>query len=448
MIGQSRRPSAASPSPRRSARAAFPAGWTAVDGITPFRTSSTDFYRVDTRLSLPDRRHRLLVADDRRRRGERSVLSFDDLLAMPLIERDITLTCVSNNVGGPYIGGARWLGVGSPTCSTGPGSARKADQILSTDVDGMTISTPLALATDGRDAMIAVGMNGEPAAPRPRLPGPDGGARPLRVHQRLQVDHPDDADDLRRPHGVLDRPRLGHRRPDQGREPDRHPAALCSAIKAGDTFIGGVAWAQPAGSRRSRCRSTAGRGSGRRSGRAPATTTGASGICAWDAKPGQHQLACRATDRDGRRADDRPRLAVPGRRRGISRPSSRSLDEPDHPSGQARRFRTPAMTATQDRKGTMNTTLRRTGIAAIALGGPLGLAACGGNDSSSSRGTGDRQSRQRGRPDLRLRLRRRPDDRCRLVRRDGRRAGASAASANPVLSTLVTAVTRPASSTP
>ncbi len=87
--------------------------------------------------------------------------TFDDLLAMPLIERDITLTCVSNDVGGPYVGGARWLGVRLTDLLDQAGVGSKADQIFSTDVDGMTISTPLDLATDGRDAMIAVGMNGE-----------------------------------------------------------------------------------------------------------------------------------------------------------------------------------------------------------------------------------------------------------------------------------------------
>ena len=37
-------------------------------------------------------------------------VSYAELLAMPMIERDITLTCVSNEVGGQYAGNARWLG--------------------------------------------------------------------------------------------------------------------------------------------------------------------------------------------------------------------------------------------------------------------------------------------------------------------------------------------------
>ena len=145
---------------------------------------------------------------------------------MPLIERDITLTCVSNDVGGPYVGGARWLGVRLTDLLDQAGVGSKADQILSTDVDGFTISTPLDLATDGRDAMVAVGMNGE-ALPREhgfpvRLVDP----RPLRLHQRHQVAHPADADDVRRAGRVLDRARLGDRRPDQDLQPDRHPEVV------------------------------------------------------------------------------------------------------------------------------------------------------------------------------------------------------------------------------
>ena len=38
-------------------------------------------------------------------------LTFAELLRMPLTEADITLVCVSNEVGGTYAGNARWLGV-------------------------------------------------------------------------------------------------------------------------------------------------------------------------------------------------------------------------------------------------------------------------------------------------------------------------------------------------
>ena len=133
-----------------------------VPGISAFRTPTADFYRVDTRLSLPivDPADWSLTIDGDV--DQEVTFTFDDLLAMPLVERDITLTCVSNEVGGRYVGAARWLGVRLTDLLDRAGIDRTgADQILSTDVDGMTISTPLDLATDGRDAMIAVGMNGQ-----------------------------------------------------------------------------------------------------------------------------------------------------------------------------------------------------------------------------------------------------------------------------------------------
>jgi DMSO/TMAO reductase YedYZ molybdopterin-dependent catalytic subunit len=143
----------------------------AAEGITPLRTPTRDFYRVDTRLSVPNidpADWRLTIDGD----VDRTVhFTYRQLLAMPMIERDITLACVSNPVGGPYAGGARWLGVRLTDllkrAGTGTG---KADQILSTDVGGMTISTPLDAATDGRDAMIAVGMNGQPLPPEHGYP--------------------------------------------------------------------------------------------------------------------------------------------------------------------------------------------------------------------------------------------------------------------------------------
>jgi DMSO/TMAO reductase YedYZ molybdopterin-dependent catalytic subunit len=130
--------------------------------ITPLRISNADFYRVDTRLDTPvvsSADWTLTVDGDVE---NELTITFDELLEMPMVERDITLTCVSNSVGGKYVGGARWLGVPLQDILDRAGVGARADQILSTDFDGMTISTPLELATDGREALIVVGMNGEP----------------------------------------------------------------------------------------------------------------------------------------------------------------------------------------------------------------------------------------------------------------------------------------------
>lgn len=142
---------------------ALPAGVAAdVAGISPFTTSNKSFYRVDTLLTVPkvDPRNwelRVHGMVDRELR-----LNFADLLERRLVERDITLTCVSNEVGGPYVGNARWIGVPIAEILREAGVQAGADAVKSTSVDGLTIGTPLAALTDGRDAIFAVGMNGEP----------------------------------------------------------------------------------------------------------------------------------------------------------------------------------------------------------------------------------------------------------------------------------------------
>lgn len=142
---------------------AVPAGVAAdVAGVSRFFTPNTNFYRVDTLLTVPkvDPRNwqlRIHGMVDRELR-----LSFADLLDRRLIERDITLTCVSNEVGGPYVGNARWLGVPIAELLREAGVQSGADAVRSTSVDGLTIGTPLKALTDGRDAILAVGMNGEP----------------------------------------------------------------------------------------------------------------------------------------------------------------------------------------------------------------------------------------------------------------------------------------------
>ncbi|WP_106977055.1 molybdopterin-dependent oxidoreductase [Streptomyces sp. NRRL S-920] len=139
-----------------------------IKDVSPFMTPNQDFYRVDTALVVP----RVDATSWRLRIHGKGVtremtVSFADLLRMPLIERNITLACVSNEVGGPYVGNARWIGVRLADllaqCGVKPPSkGGPADQLVARSVDGMTIGTPVEDVMDGRDAMLALGMNGEP----------------------------------------------------------------------------------------------------------------------------------------------------------------------------------------------------------------------------------------------------------------------------------------------
>ncbi|NHN55101.1 molybdopterin-dependent oxidoreductase [Calidifontibacter sp. DB0510] len=146
----------------------IPAGLEAqVRDLTPLRTPNAKFYRVDTALTVPslDRdRWRLRIDGDV---AHPITLSYNEIARMDLIERNITMTCVSNEVGGSYAGGATWLGVRTRDLLrlAGVRAAGAERQVLSTSSDGFTISTPLEAMLDDRDALLAIGMNGK-ALPR------------------------------------------------------------------------------------------------------------------------------------------------------------------------------------------------------------------------------------------------------------------------------------------
>ncbi|KQQ51237.1 molybdopterin-dependent oxidoreductase [Plantibacter sp. Leaf314] len=134
-----------------------------VDGISPLFTPNDKFYRVDTALTVPtiDPGTWSLTIDGMV--GEQVQISFDELLAMGLDEYVITMTCVSNEVGGSLLGNAKWLGIPVRDVLKRAMPDSKADMVLSTSVDGFTASTPLESLTDPNlDAILAVAMNGEP----------------------------------------------------------------------------------------------------------------------------------------------------------------------------------------------------------------------------------------------------------------------------------------------
>ncbi|WP_244930529.1 molybdopterin-dependent oxidoreductase [Nocardioides sp. W7] len=271
-----------------------------VEGVTPFRTPNADFYRVDTRLSLP-----VIDLDDWSLTIDGDVdrkvsFSFEDILAMPMVERDITLTCVSNDVGGRYVGSARWLGVPLQDLLDQAGISRtRADQILSTDVEGMTISTPLELAVDGRDALLAVGMNGDPLPlehgfpARLVIPGLYGFISATKWISRMTLTTYGEQDAYwTKKKWATDAPIKLSSRIDT-------PRSL-STIDAGPTFVGGVAWAQHQGGvAKVEVRVDGGPWQ-------PATLGPDGGndywrqwYLPWDAASGQHSLAVRATSGDG-----------------------------------------------------------------------------------------------------------------------------------------------------
>ncbi|MEF3405578.1 molybdopterin-dependent oxidoreductase [Agromyces sp. CCNWLW203] len=149
--------------PKASTTATVPAGAElGIDGVAPIITPNAEFYRIDTALAVPavdpaDWSLRIHGLVDRE-----ITLTWDELLALPLEESITTLACVSNEVGGDLIGNAVWLGYPIRELLARAGPSADADMVLSRSIDGFTASTPLEALQDDRDAILAVGMNGEP----------------------------------------------------------------------------------------------------------------------------------------------------------------------------------------------------------------------------------------------------------------------------------------------
>ena len=137
-------------------------GAEAVAGISPFITPTDDFYRIDTAFRPP-----IVDVDDwtltiKGMVDREITLTYDDLLARDLVEVPITMMCVSNEVGNHLVGTARWSGILLADLLQEAGVQDGAEQVMGESVDGFTAGFPVEAALDGRDAMLVVGMNGQP----------------------------------------------------------------------------------------------------------------------------------------------------------------------------------------------------------------------------------------------------------------------------------------------
>jgi DMSO/TMAO reductase YedYZ molybdopterin-dependent catalytic subunit len=140
-----------------------------VDGIAPFVTANKDFYRVDTALIVPQVRAEDWALSVAGMVDEPFELAYAELADFDIVEADITMTCVSNPVGGDLVGHARWLGVLARDLLARARPQRGADQLVGRSTDGYTCGFPLAAAFD-RPCLVAIGMNGEPLPLRHGFP--------------------------------------------------------------------------------------------------------------------------------------------------------------------------------------------------------------------------------------------------------------------------------------
>jgi DMSO/TMAO reductase YedYZ molybdopterin-dependent catalytic subunit len=281
-----------------------------IAGLSSFRTPNSTFYRVDTALLLPK-----IEAEDWRLRIHGMVdreieMDMEQLLARRLIERDITLACVSNEVGGRYIGNARWIGAPLKSILEEVGVHERADQLLSRSADGFTVGTPTAALMDGRDAMLAVAMNGEPLPlkhgfpVRMVVPGLYGyvSATKWVVDMELTTFHAFDAYWVSR----------GWARKAPIKTMSRIDTPRSSQeLAVGHIAIAGVAWAQHKGIARVEVRIDA--GSWQRAELAAQDTidTWRQWVYRWEAARGPHAIAVRATDKSGYTQTAQKRPPIP-----------------------------------------------------------------------------------------------------------------------------------------
>jgi DMSO/TMAO reductase YedYZ molybdopterin-dependent catalytic subunit len=298
------------PSPAKAAPA-VPAGvQSATPGVTPWVTPNNQFYRIDTALSVPEinaqewelRVHGLVEQE--------VTLTFQDLLDAELIESHVTLTCVSNPVGGNLAGNAKWLGLPIREVLRMARPKDGADMVLSTSEDGFSASTPLEVLQDDRDAMLAIGMNGEPLPlehgypVRMVVPGLYGFVSATKWVVDLEVTRFADSKAYWTDRG------WSERGPIKTMARVEVPKSFAQ-VPAGKVAIGGTAWAQTRGITKVEVQIDNGPWTEAVLSAEASVVTWRQWSFEWDATPGPHYIKARATDGTGEVQTDKRADPVP-----------------------------------------------------------------------------------------------------------------------------------------
>ena len=267
--------------------------------LPTFITPSADFYRVDTALSVPqlghgDWRLRIHGMVDRE-----TTYSFADLDHFEVVETVTTLTCVSNPVGGDLISTGVWTGYRLADLLAAAGVHADADMVLSTSIDGFTAGTPVEALTDGRDALLAVSLNGQPLPiehgypARLVVPGLYGYVSATKWVVDMELTRFDRAQAYWTAFGWAPRaPIKTESRIDVPKGGQKVPM--------GPAVFGGVAWAQDRGVRAVEVRIDDGAWQPAQQGASYSNATWRLWSFPWQAKsPGKHTITVRATDNTG-----------------------------------------------------------------------------------------------------------------------------------------------------
>ena len=291
---------------------AVAAGTTAdVVGMTPYVTPNDAFYRIDTALVIP----RVEVSNWKMtitgQVDKPLTFTYADLLKRPLVEHDCTLMCVSNEIGGDLVGNARWLGVRLADILKEAGVQKGADQVFASSVDGFTAGFPVSLAMDGREALIAIGMNGEPLPfrhgfpARLVVPGIYGYVSAVKWLSDIRLTTFEESQGYWIPRGwsALGPIKTGSRIDVPGR----------GRVVAGNTAIAGVAWAQHTGISKVEVQVDGTPWQTAELAVDGGVDTWRQWKLAWNATAGDHRIRVRATDANGKvQTEERADVAPDG----------------------------------------------------------------------------------------------------------------------------------------
>ena len=289
-----------------------------IPGIESFVVPNDDFYRIDTALVVPQ------VSKDTWKLSIAGLvdnpieLTFDDLLARPQIERYITLSCVSNPVGGDLVGNALWQGVRLSDILDEAGLQDGAEQVVSRSVDGWTCGTPTDVIMDGRDAMLAIAMNGEPLPARHGypvrmvVPGLFGYVSATKWVTDIRLTRWEDFDAYWIPRGWS---KLG-----PVKTMARIDTPRSGSTEYGEVAIGGVAWAVHRGISKVQIRVDDGEWRDAELAGTPSADTWVQWVYRLsDATPGKHVIQARALDGDGVPQSEEPAPVAPDGAQGYHR---------------------------------------------------------------------------------------------------------------------------------
>ena len=268
-------------------------------GITPLVIPNADFYRIDTTLLVPQVDVATWKLDVKGMVDHPLTFTYDELLAMPLIEQYVTIACVSNRVGDRLVGNALWTGVRLKDVVAAAGVQAGAAQIVGRSVDDFTVGFPTAWATaPEREPMIAVGMNREPLPAehgfpaRLIVPGLYGYVSATKWLASIELTTREALDGYWIPLGwAKDAPILTQSRIDVPKS--------ATTIAAGPARIAGVAWAPDRGITAVEVRIDDGDWRAAQISRPISNATWVQWFLPWEATSGRHSLEVRATDGAG-----------------------------------------------------------------------------------------------------------------------------------------------------